>query len=141
MTTQTLALQLPDTLLQRLQHMAAITRRPLDTLVIQTLDYNLPKLPANLPQATQDELSELEKLEDDALWSVADSQYDMSKQLEYRELLRKNARGHLSKEERKEMNIHLDSVDRLTLQKSYAYVLLKWRGHPLPTLSELEKRH
>jgi len=141
MTTQTLALQLPDALLQRLQRMAAITRRPLDTLVVQTLDNNLPKLPAHLPQTVQDELSNLEKLEDEVLWTVADSQYDHDKQIEYRELLHKNSRGLLSEDEKGQMNMHLESVERLTLQKSYAYLLLKWRGHPLPTLNELQKRH
>jgi len=127
MTTQTLALQLPDALLQRLQRMAAITRRPLDTLVVQTLDNNLPKLPAHLPQTVQDELSNLEKLEDEVLWTVADSQYDHDKQIEYRELLHKNSRGLLSEDEKGQMNMHLESVERLTLQKSYAYLLLKWR--------------
>jgi hypothetical protein len=29
-------------------------------------------------------------------------------------------------------------ADQLMLRKAYAYVLLKWRGHRLPTLAELE---
>lgn len=141
MTTQTLAVQLPEPLLQRLQHMATITRRSLDSLVIQTLDYNVPTLPAHLPSAAQDELNALEKLDDEALWSVAESQYEPDKQQAYRLLLQKNARGMLTTQERVEMEMHLEAVDLLTLQKSYAYVLLKWRGHQLPTLQELEMKH
>ena len=83
----------------------------------------------------------IEKLDDDALWGVAESQYAPDKQQAYRLLLQKNAHGMLTAQERIEMNMHLEAVDRLTLQKSYAYVLLKWRGHQLPTLQELEMKH
>ncbi|MEM7534697.1 MAG: hypothetical protein AAF639_21135 [Chloroflexota bacterium] len=123
MTTQTVAVQLPESLHQRLQHMAAITRRSLDSLVIQTLDYNVPKLPSYLPQKAQDELNALEKLDDDTLWGVAESQYDTDKQKAYRSLLQKNAQGALTSQERAEMDMHLEAVDLLTLWKSYAYVL------------------
>ncbi|MEM7532958.1 MAG: hypothetical protein AAF639_12335 [Chloroflexota bacterium] len=53
MTTQTVAVQLPEPLHQRLQHLATITRRSLDSLVIQTLDYHVPTLPAHLPKKAQ----------------------------------------------------------------------------------------
>jgi len=136
MSEQTVAIHMPDPLYQRLQRLAKASRRPLENLVVQTLDANVPTLPENLPQSVQEELASLELLSDEELWQVAESQYDT--QRVYSRLLQKNSREMLTDVEQTQLNKHYDAVNRLTLRKAYAYVLLKWRGHRLPSLAELE---
>jgi hypothetical protein len=138
MSEQTIAIHMPAPLYQRLQRLAKVTRRPLENVVVQTLDANVPALPENLPQSVQEELAALEMLEDEELWEIAEGTYD--KQQEYGRLLEKNDRETLTDVERVQLKKHYDAVNRLTLRKAYAYVLLKWRGYQLPSISELEAR-
>jgi len=42
MTVQTLHIPLPEAIIQRLQHMAKATHRPLEEVVVQTICGNLP---------------------------------------------------------------------------------------------------
>jgi hypothetical protein len=53
-------------------------------------------------------------------------------------LLEKNRQGTLSEEEQTSLERLRSMADRLMLRKAYAYVLLKWRGHRLPSLASLE---
>jgi len=138
MSVQTITIQMPQTLYQRLERIAYLTRRPLDKLITQALESNLPPLPDNLPAATRDALMTLENLNDDALWQIARSGIEPHQHAHYSLLLEKNTAGTLTTIER-ELLTHLrEEADMLMLRKAYAYVLLKWRGHRLPSLAELE---
>src|SRR6266545_111576 len=94
MTTETIPIQVPEALYRRLERLAALTHRPVESLVVQTLSSSIPPLPDDLPPPTRDAQTSLDRLTQDA--------------------------------------------DLRTLRKAYAAVLLKWRGHRLPTLADLE---
>jgi hypothetical protein len=138
MSTQTIAIQMPQSLYQRLQRLSELTHRPLESLVLQTLDANLPALPENLPKAMRQDLISLEGLNDEALWQVAQSTVDQEHQTQYRHLLEKRRLGTITTNEETRLETLYQAANQNMLRKAYAYVLLKWRGHQLPTLAELE---
>jgi hypothetical protein len=137
-TEQTIALHLPEDLYQRLQRLSELTHRPLESLVLQTLDANLPSLPEDLSPAMREDLLVLEALDSEALWKVAKSMIAPGDQEQYSDLLEKNRLGTLTAPEQDLLEVLYQEANRKMLRKAYAYILLKWRGYPLPTLAELE---
>ncbi|RMF29334.1 MAG: hypothetical protein D6759_14055 [Chloroflexi bacterium] len=129
---------MPQPLYRRLERLAKLTRRPVESLVVQTLEANIPPLPDDLPDEMRDDLLALEELSDEALWQVARSVVNPEAQAEYRLLLEKNRLGTITESEQARLAQLRREADRLMLRKAYAYVLLKWRGYRLPTLAEME---
>ena len=138
MSEQTIAIQVPQLLYQRLQRLSQLTHRPLESLILQTLDANLPTLPENLPEAVRQDLVDLESLDDEDLWKVANNMIGQEHQAQYNLLLEKDRLGTITKAEQEAMEALYQAANRHVLRKGYAYVLLKWRGYHLPTLAELE---
>ena len=138
MTVQTVTVQMPQTLYQRLERLAKLTRRPLEKLVVQTLEAGAPPLPDDLPEATRGMLMALENLDDAALWQVARSVVDPEQWEQHCSLLEKNQQGALTDAERTHLTYLRQEADALMLRKAYAWVLLKWRGYHLPSLADLE---
>ncbi len=138
MTVQTIAIQMPQPLYRRIERLAKLTRRPLENIVVQTLDSSVPALPDDLPEKMRRNLLALESLNDDALWRVARSMSSPKQRKQINLLLEKNRLGTITKPERVTLAQLRRGADQLMLRKAYAYVLLKWRGHRLPTLTELE---
>jgi hypothetical protein len=138
MSEQTIAIQVPQPLYQRLQWLSELTHRPLESLILQTLDANVPTLPEHLPEAVRQDLVDLESLDDEALWKVARSTVDQEHQTQYSLLLEKSRLGTITETEKEMLEASYQTANRHMLRKGYAYVLLKWRGYPLPTLAELE---
>ena len=115
--SQTLSINVPDQLLDRLKHLAQAVARPVEELVVSTLSDSVPHPPANLPQPIREELTRLERLSDQELGDVA--------------------QATLRLEEFPVAYQPGDVTDQLALRKAYALVLWKWRGHSLDEL-ELE---
>jgi hypothetical protein len=115
--SQTLSINVPDQLLDRLNRLAEAAARPVEELVVATLNVSIPQPPANLPLELREELTGLERLSDKELGDVAKSM--------------------LRPEETPSIYRPGDVTDRLALRKAYALVLWKWRGHSLDEL-ELE---
>ncbi len=134
----TIAIELPQLLYQRLQRLAELTRRPLEKLVVQTLEANVPSLPENLSPIIRETLLDLEVLDDEILWQVAYSTISPKQQNKYSHLLQKNRLKTLNKTEQITLERLYQESQRHTIRKGYAFVLLKWRGYSLPTLAELE---
>jgi hypothetical protein len=112
--SQTLSINVPDQLLDRLRRLARASDRPVEDLVVSALDESVPRPPPSLPQEIRGELSLLETLPDQELVKAAQST--------------------LKAEEVPFLYEPGDVTDRLTLRKAYALVLLKWRGCSLPDL-------
>ncbi len=138
MSVQTVAIQMPQPLYHRLERLSELTRRPIENLVVQTLDANVPSLPGDLSQEMQDDLLALESLDDESLWQVARSVVSPEQQAQHSLLLERNRQGSITEQELATLTRLSQKADQLMLRKAYAYVLLKWRGHRLPTLAELE---
>ena len=60
MNDSTVAVHIPEPLYQRLRRLATLTRQPVESLVVQTLDAGIPPLPDELPeQMSQDPIFDL----------------------------------------------------------------------------------
>ena len=140
MTTDTVAIQVPQTLYRRLERLAALTRRPLESLIVQTLSSNLPPLPDDLPVAQRDALVALEGLSDDELWVVTRSAMPERDQERFAALRDRRRAGTLAPAEETALDQLARAADLLTLRKAYAAVLLTWRGHRLPAPDEFAAR-
>ncbi|HAI70666.1 MAG TPA: hypothetical protein DCM38_14670 [Gammaproteobacteria bacterium] len=137
MSELSLVIQLPQPLYQRLQRFTRLTRRTLESVVLQTLDANVPSLPENLPETLREIWLALEQLDDEALCGIARGTISQQHQEEYSLLLEKNRQGSLTASEQTMLDKLYFEANQYMLRKAYANVLLKWRGHQLPTLAEL----
>lgn len=136
--TQTVTLELPDTIYLPAQRMAEASRRPLPDVLVEALKASLPPL-EGLPPTLIAELGSLETLDDDALWQVMLSRLPADRQRKLNRLLRKNKTEKMTAADRAELAALQDDADRIMLRKARAAVLLRFRGRRLPTLIELRK--
>ncbi len=135
---QTITLELPDVIYQPVQRMAEATRRPLTEMLIGALRASLPPV-EDLPSALTAELISLENLSDDALGQMMISRVPVDRQRKLDRLLRKKKTGKLTSLEQNDLSSLQHEADLVMLRKARAAVLLRFRGHRLPTLSELRK--
>jgi len=137
MNVQTITLHLPQDIFRRLQHMADATRRPLEDVVFQTIQGNLPPSIDDLPSELQDALASLQNLSDEALWTIANEPVPPDQWRRHEHLLHKNQSSTLADAERAELAHLRAATDRLVFRHSYALALLKWRGYTLPITKSL----
>src|SRR5438046_9352447 len=95
MTTETLTIQVPERLYRRLERLAALSGRPLESLVTQTLSASIPPLPDDLPSPTRDALTSLEALSDDDLWQIVRSGMHEAEYEQFTELRAKRRAGRI----------------------------------------------
>jgi hypothetical protein len=133
MTVQTLHIPLPEAIVQRLQHVAEATHRPLEEVVVQTICGNLPPALEDLSPALRAVVADLPTLSDEALWAVARTPVPPKQWRRHQYLLRKARAGTLTAAEQHELETLREATDRFVTRRSYALALLKWHGHALPT--------
>lgn len=137
MTTQSITLQLPEPVFRYLLQLAALTKRPLEQLVRQSVEGNLPPPVTNAPPEMQAELLGLQFLPVEDLLRVAHSQIDPERRHRHLLLLEKNNERDLQGDELAELDALRLTADRLMVRKAYAWAVLRWRGHPTPALEQL----
>ena len=143
MATQTVTLQLPESLYTRLQQAAQATRRSLDDVLLHAVQVGSPPDWDDAPAEFQADLAALDRLDDGALWRIARRHTTEAEMEHYQDLLDKNANGRLSTEERDELSTLRVEFDRSMLCKAHAAALLRWRGYqmsPTETLSQIPFR-
>lgn len=138
MTVEAINLQLPSPLYQRLVEAAEAAHQPLTEVVLQTIRAGLPPGLEHVPERFQNDLRTLIALSDELLWQIAGQDLTDDKAGLYEKLLKKNGQGKLTPVEQATLNTLRDEADVLMLRRAYAYALLKWRGHRIPSLSELQ---
>ncbi|MCL4709549.1 hypothetical protein KJ068_30740 [bacterium] len=136
--TQTVTLELPESVYKPAQRSAEATRRRLSEVLVHALRALLPPL-EGLPPALTAELAALEKLNDGALWRVMLDQVPAEQQRKLQRLLQKSKRAKLTEAERAALAALQHDADRVMLRKARAAVLLRFRGKRLPTLAEMRK--
>ena len=136
---QTVTLQLPDEALQRCQRGATAARKLLEEFLVERLMEAIPPLADDLPSPLYEELKALEQLDDDALWQVAQSRLSPTHQRQYSRLLAKNSQGTITAREKEILHTLGEQARLLTLKMAHAYMLLKWRGHRVPSPEELQR--
>ena len=130
--SQTFSVDLSDTVIQHLKMIAASSQQPIEQIVRQSIEGNLPpQLPNGSPKLKA-ELIRMQQLPIRDLRTIAHSEISSVQQQRHVELLEKNSDGSITDLERQELQRLRIEADELMLRKAYAWALLRWRGFPLP---------
>lgn len=138
MTVQGINLELPPALYQRLVEVAEASHQSLTDVVIQSIQTGLPPSLEHVPDRFREDLRALNQLSDDVLWDVADRDLAEDKAERYEQLLVKSQQGQLEENEQRTLDTLREEADLLMLRRAYAAALLKWRGHRIPTLADIQ---
>ncbi len=133
---QPVTLHVPEETLQRYRRGATAVRKPLEEFLVERLLETVPPLADDLPSPLREELQALEYLDDDALWQVARRQLPAARQRLYSRLLTKQSQGPLTVQEKETLHTLGAQARLLTLKAAHAYMVLKWRGHHIPSPEE-----
>jgi predicted transcriptional regulator len=127
-----ITLDLPDAIYQRLASAAKATQRPLAEVLLRALRMGSPPCWDDVPEEKHAELAVLDRLDDDALYTVARERWSQADADRYDGLLGALEAGSLTDEQREELSRLRDAHDRLALRKGHAAALLRWRGRLVP---------
>jgi len=130
---ETLTVHLPAAAMERLRRVSQIARRPIDTLVADTLEASLPPLLESVPQFYHAQLADLEALSSTELRVHVQEQMSTETIERYDYLLERNSAGILNAQEKEELDALRTQADLLMYRKAYAALILKWRGEYLPS--------
>ncbi len=133
MAVETVTLQIPEILYQRLVSTARATQQPLENVILHALQVGSPPEWDDVPEEFQADLAALDRLDDNTLWQIARSRKTVAEMERYNTLLDSNSSGTLTQDERLELMALRNEADRFMLLKAQAAVLLRWRGHRVPT--------
>jgi hypothetical protein len=133
MPNQTIPIQLPEAIYQRLQQVAHATHHSIEEVVLQTIRGNLPPSLDDLSPELHGVVADLQHMSDEALWSVTKEPLPPHQWRRHQRLLRKGQEGPLSTAEHEELAELRAAADRFVTRRSYALALLKWHGHTIPT--------
>jgi len=100
---QPVTLQLPESIYERVRRTAEATQRPVEEVLIKTIEAVMPPSVDDLPLSYREEFLTMESLNDDELLTVAESVMPPTQQRQYSLLLRKNQRGTLTGKEREQL--------------------------------------
>ena len=134
MSVHPVVLELPEETYERVDRTAKGLKQPVQQALLKIVEAGLPSL-AKVPPEYLPELEALEAMSDEELWEIARSEMLAAQQDRLDHLLQKNQTEDLSEVEQQELDQLHTEANRLMLQKSYAHVLLKWRGHQMPKLT------
>lgn len=135
MPTHKLTVELPDFVFQQLVRIAELTQESLESLAARSIASNLLPLVEEVTAAA--ELEQIQRLSDEQLWQIANSQVSVSQQERHLELLEKNQAGLITAPEKLELQDLRFAADRLMLRKAHAWKVLGQLGRSLPALDEL----
>jgi hypothetical protein len=110
-------ISLPANLYEPLQQIANATGTPLAQIVVQTLKGGMPPSLRKVPPQFHDELLALNKVGDTELWNIIQTKVqDFTDE---------------------QSGTAYETADFPMLRRAYAFSLLKWRGHPMPSPHEI----
>src|ERR687886_371617 len=127
MAVETVTLQIPEILYQRLVSTARATQQPLENVILHALQVGSPPEWDDVPEEFQADLAALDRLDDNTLWQIARSRKTVAEMERYNTLLDGNSSGTLTQDERLELMALRNEADRFMLLKAQAAVLLRWR--------------
>ena len=133
MAVQTIQIQLPDDMYERFQRVAYATDQPLEEVVLQTIQGNLPPSLDDLDPESRRIVADLPHLSDDLLWRIAKEALPPKQWRRHQHLLQKGLDAELTAAQTQELESLREAADRLVTRRSYALALLKWRGHTIPS--------
>jgi hypothetical protein len=135
--SQTITINLSDTLYKQLKRAAELSRQPTEAIVIQSLTHTLPALLEEIPAQYQPDIYPLLQMSDADLQQEANGTFPPERWAEYEVLLERKKTGPLTTGEETRLDTLRREADVLMFRRGYAAILLKRRGYRLPTLREL----
>lgn len=136
--SQTITINVPDSVFQPIQRVALATNQPVEQLLLKALQASLPSLEELPPEVVQN-LTVLETLDDEALWEVMLETVSTEQSEQIHDLLERQQDGQLSETEIVQLEQLQHQADLAMLRKGRAAVLLRFRGKRIPTLAELDQ--
>ena len=130
MSTYSVTVDLPGETYQRVMRMARGLRQPVQQALARMVESSLPSL-AHVPARYRAELEAMEAASEEQLQREACVGLRVAERSRLERLLAKAGDGALSSAEEHELAQLQEEADRLMLRKSYASLILKWRGHDL----------
>lgn len=119
MTQQSVVLQLPEEMYERVRQIAEESQRPVENILLDSLELVFGGL--------TDDLS-LERLTDEQLWALVHRPLAWSVDLRLRELSQLGKHSNLTADQQIELERLITQYDRYILLHSQVLVLLKQRG-------------
>jgi hypothetical protein len=135
MSHPVLTLELPDDVYERVRRAAKGMNQPLEKALVNIVRAATPSLD-KVPAEYRAELEAMEDLGNEELWRISRSRPTPTRQRQLERLLDKNQRSELTDRERQALVELRAEGDRRMLQRSYAALLLKYRGHRVPNLED-----
>lgn len=132
MTVETVQLDVPEIVYQRMKNTAQAMRRSVEDVMVHALRVGSPPTWDDVPAEFQTDLARMDRMEDDALWVFARSKKTADEMQRYDELLARHQDGLLTDSEKQELAQLRMEADRFMLRKAHAAALLRWRGHTVP---------
>ncbi len=126
MGQKSVTLQLPDDLYERVQEAAEASDRPLEKVLIESLDVLFAHPAESL--STDNLLAEMASYSNAQLWAVVYRRLPWTQSLRWHELSAERKQGTLVDAEQKELEGLVNLVERDMLLRSEALLLLKQRG-------------
>ena len=134
--SRAVTIELPEDFIGPLMRSVQATKQPIEKLLLTALQFALPTLDGLSPELIA-KLEELETLDDERLRQVLLESVTPATQKSIARLLRRQQSSSLIEAEENQLSQLQEEADLVMLRKARAAVLLRFRGHRLPTLSEL----
>ena len=122
---QAVSIELPPELFERIRKIAAHSERSVESVLVESLEVLFGE------PLEETALAALDDYTDAQLWAVVYQRLAWPENERLRELTARGKRGDLGPDEQDELEGLLDRVDRHTLLRSRALLLLRQRGHEL----------
>ncbi len=136
MSHPVLTLELPEDIYERVRRAAKGMNQSVEKALVNIVRAATPSL-EKVPLEYHAELEAMEDLDVEELRRILRSHPPSAPQRRLERLLDKNQRGVLTDRERQALGRLRADGDRIMLQRSYAALLLKYRGHQLPNFDDL----
>lgn len=138
MTLRTITVTIPEMLFLQLEAAARASARSLDSVVAQSLERVIPPhLVALLPHDLQAELDAMEHLSDEALRAIAYSTAPADRLAQMDTLIAFKQAGTITTDQQAQLSVLRAEAEALMVRKAHAFVLLKSRGYPPPSIDQL----
>ncbi len=135
MSTATIPVQLPVSLVQRLQRAAEMTRRSIEDIAATTLEAALPPSPT-LPAEIADELAAMRLFSDDALRAAAEPSLSPTEERRLEQLNSSAGERGLTLAEESEQEKLIVAYRRSVLRRAQALAILAQRGYNVSITAE-----
>jgi len=133
MDTDTIAIEVPAPLFERLRCAASLTHRSVEDIAATSIESVLPPNP-DLPSEAADELAAMHVFSDEALWAAIQPSLPASQEHRLRQLNAAAGERELTPAEQDEQQELISTFRRAVLRRAKALALLAQRGHRIPPL-------